>query len=277
MAGTIIVSNLKTDTDNSFIVRSNTGATLFSCNTSGLDVANTIPAGSITASKLAVGAALPSQTGSGTYYLTTDGTNASWKAQTALTIANTQLTGTLIASQIAAVNATTATSGTLPKARLPAGSILQVLSVTDTAQYTFNSGSAGQYTYYDVSGLSLSITPTSSSSKILILAEICASQTSDSYNAFFRASRNSTAIGIGINGAWGGTSTSAIRTHNGSEIGTVSINFLDSPATTSATTYKVEICNSGGSGSPSYVNRPAINTGWEQTGASTLTIMEIAA
>ena len=53
MAGTIIVSNLKTDTDNSFIVRSNTGATLFSCNTSGLDVANTIPAGSIATTKLA--------------------------------------------------------------------------------------------------------------------------------------------------------------------------------------------------------------------------------
>ena len=156
------------------------------------------------------------------------------------------------------------------------GGVLQVLSVTDTTHYTFNSGSAGQYIYYDVSGLSLNITPTSSSSKILVLAEICASQTSDSYNAFFRAMRNSTAIGIGVNGAWGGTSTSGIRVHNGSEIGTVSINFLDSPATTSSTTYKVQICNSGGGGSPSYVNRPAISTGWEQTGASTLTIMEIA-
>jgi hypothetical protein len=70
MAGTIIVSNLKTDTDNSFIVRSNTGATLFSCNTSGLDVANTIPAGSITSSKIA-------------------------------SVANTQITGNIISSQIA--------------------------------------------------------------------------------------------------------------------------------------------------------------------------------
>ncbi len=167
-------------------------------------------------------------------------------------------------------------SGVPSAAKLPAGTVLQVLSVTDTTHYTFNSGNANQYIYYDVSGLSLNITPTSSSSKILVLAEICASQTSDSYNAFFRAMRNSTAIGIGVNGAWGGTSTSGIRVHNGSEIGTVSINFLDSPATTSSTTYKVQICNSGGGGSPSYVNRPAINTGWEQTGASTLTIMEIA-
>ena len=213
----------------------------------------------VTASKLASGAALPSQTGNTTYYLTTDGSSSIWKAQTALAVANTQISGRMTRTQV------------------PLGSVLQVLSVTDTTHYTFNSGSSSQYTYYDVSGLSLTITPTSSSSKILILAEICASQTADSFNAFFRASRDSTAIGIGVNGVWGGTSTSAIRTHNGSEIGTVSINFLDSPATTSATTYKVQICNSGGSGSPSYVNRPAINTGWEMTGASTLTIMEISA
>ena len=51
--------------------------------------------GSVTAAKLASGAALPSQTGNATFYLTTDGTNALFKAQTALTIANTQITGVL--------------------------------------------------------------------------------------------------------------------------------------------------------------------------------------
>ena len=52
MAGTLIVSNLTTDTDNTFIVRSNTGTTLFSANTTGIDVANSIGATAITNDKI---------------------------------------------------------------------------------------------------------------------------------------------------------------------------------------------------------------------------------
>jgi hypothetical protein len=49
MAGTLIVSNITTDTDNTFIVRSNTGTTLFSANTTGIDVANSLPNSGVTA------------------------------------------------------------------------------------------------------------------------------------------------------------------------------------------------------------------------------------
>ena len=49
MAGTLIVSNLTTDTDNTFIVRSNTGTTLFVANTTGIDVANSMPNSGVTA------------------------------------------------------------------------------------------------------------------------------------------------------------------------------------------------------------------------------------
>jgi hypothetical protein len=52
MAGTLIVSNITTDTDNTFIVRSNTGTTLFSANTTGIDVANSIGATAITNDKI---------------------------------------------------------------------------------------------------------------------------------------------------------------------------------------------------------------------------------
>ena len=54
----------------------------------------------VTAAKLATGAALPSQSGNTNYYLTTDGTNSVWKAQTALAVANTQLTGSIEATQV---------------------------------------------------------------------------------------------------------------------------------------------------------------------------------
>ena len=72
MAGTLIVSNLTTDTDNTFIVRSNTGTTLFSANTSGIDIANSIGATAITSDKI-------------------------------LSIANTKISGNIISSQITSV------------------------------------------------------------------------------------------------------------------------------------------------------------------------------
>ena len=70
MAGTLIVSNLTTDTDNTFIVRSNTGTTLFSANTTGIDVANSIGATAITNDKI-------------------------------LSVANTKISGNITSSQIA--------------------------------------------------------------------------------------------------------------------------------------------------------------------------------
>jgi hypothetical protein len=153
MAGTLIVSNLTTDTDNTFIVRSNTGTTLFSANTTGIDVANSIGATAITSDKI----------------LSIANTKISGlvTASQIANVANTQLTGTLIASQIASVNATTATSGTLPKARLPAGSVLQVVSTEKVDTFSTTSGS-----FVDVTGLSVSITPTSATSNVFVLFQI---------------------------------------------------------------------------------------------------------
>lgn len=158
-----------------------------------------------------------------------------------------------------------------------AGAILQVVTVNDTTQYTYSNGSANQSTYQNISGLVASITPSSASNKILLMANITASQASNSYNAFFRATRNGTVIGAGNSSGYNATSTTAMRTSDGGEIGTSLILYLDSPSSTSSVTYQIQICNSGGTSSYSYVNRPAnANTGWEQTGASSIVLMEIA-
>ena len=187
MAGTIIVSSIKTDTDNSFIVRSNTGATLFSVDTTSISIpdgsitsamiangtviAADILDGTITAAKLAPGAALPSQTSNATYYLTSDGTNAIWKAQTALTVANTQITGNIASSQITSNptlygnvsvtgvigvgGATPSTSGSgisfpaTQSASSEANTLDDYEEGTWTPALTFSSGSV---TYYDQTG-----------------------------------------------------------------------------------------------------------------------------
>lgn len=161
------------------------------------------------------------------------------------------------------------------RANLPVGTVLQVVSTFDNTQYTFNSGSAGQTTYYSISGLTVNITPTSATSKILIIATCAVGQVGNNYNNFLRLYRNSTPLALGNSSGFNGAATGGFRASDSSALGSIAMNFLDSPATTSATTYSVQICNSGGSVA-SYINRPAQYSGWEQTGSSTITVMEIA-
>lgn len=160
------------------------------------------------------------------------------------------------------------------------GQVIQVITITDNTKYVFSSGTSNQFTYYDIATLQATITPTSSTSKILLLAQISCGQAGNAFNAFFRYNRNGTAIGIGdptgVYSASGGAGA-ALRTVHDAELGSVSMNYLDSPATTSPVTYKIQICNSGGSTYYSYVNRPAqVDTVWSQPGNSTFTLMEIA-
>jgi hypothetical protein len=116
--------------------------------------------------------------------------------------------------------------------------ILQVLSVAKTDTFTTSSNS-----YQDVTGLSLSITPSSATNKILILGSVGLG-VQDGDRADFILLRNSTPIGVadvtGIN-VTGGLVTS--------NVGLV----LDTPNTTSAVTYKAQIKSS--SASAVYVNR----------------------
>ena len=52
MAGSITVSSITLDSDNNFSIKSNTGATLFFANTTGIDIANSIGATAITSDKI---------------------------------------------------------------------------------------------------------------------------------------------------------------------------------------------------------------------------------
>ena len=93
-----------------------------------------------------------------------------------------------------------ATSGTLittgstgqviPKAALPTGSVLQVVQApVKTDGFTTTSTS-----YVDITGMSVSITPISSSSKILILANGMLAGVANVGAAFVRLVKNSTAL-----------------------------------------------------------------------------------
>jgi hypothetical protein len=116
---------------------------------------------------------------------------------------------------------------------MPSGAVLQVVQETLTGNYSLSS--AGSFTA--ISGQSATITPSSSSSKILILVNGKFYQDTNDTTAgisIFRNGSNLTAINYGFASCYGyfGTSPGNIDfTYP------VNISYIDSPATTSAVTY----------------------------------------
>lgn len=158
------------------------------------------------------------------------------------------------------------TANRFAKASMPAGSVLQVVSTTKTD--TFSTAST---TFIDLTGFSVSITPTSTTSNIFVLVATNYSPSSTSGIAVFNLVRNSTNISQPSTApTWSGT---AVPFLNGADnCMPMGFNFLDSPATTSSTTYKVQV--KVNTGNTLYVNR-RLST--DTVSTSTITVMEIAA
>ena len=159
---------------------------------------------------------------------------------------------------------------------MPTGSVLQVLSVTKYDTFSLSS-----MTFTDVTGLSIAITPSSTSSKILV--ELNINVSASGRYAAVRLFRDSTQIG---GGTAEGVRTSVTISANGSNdnetnqqyiMRNSSASFLDSPSTTSETTYKVKIANTNTAGQSTHVNRTVANDNgnYSHRGISTLTLTEI--
>ena len=164
-------------------------------------------------------------------------------------------------------------SGVPSAAKLPAGSVLQVVQTvkTDTA-------STSSVSWTDITGLSVSITPSSSSNKILVFADINFGTNDNNGFLFFKLVRGSTDIYVGD--AAGSRTRATTGSASSGSANTIhcGINYLDSPATTSSTTYKIQWYNQNGS----YTNY--LNRSWSDSDSSSytrnpssITVMEIAA
>jgi hypothetical protein len=140
-----------------------------------------------------------------------------------------------------------------------AGTVLQVVSATKTD--TFSSSSTS---FVDITGLSVSITPTATTSKILILSSVYASFDD---TGLLQLVRNSTAIGNGSSGF------AMFRFGATNQGGSFVINYLDSPSSTSSLTYKIQARRDGGT--TFYINRRASDASLVLS--SHITVMEIAA
>ena len=126
---------------------------------------------------------------------------------------------------------TSASVPLLTEAQMPAGSVIQVIYDFTTTEVHINSGTS---TYVDT-GLTATITPTSTSSKILViftLQQFITQVAGHGKNKLVRGSTDIKEFGFAL---YAGAST--IMGHQAGQ-------FLDSPSTTSATTYKL-MFNSG--------------------------------
>ncbi len=155
----------------------------------------------------------------------------------------------------------------LADANMPTGSVLQVVSTTKLDAFQTASTSP-----IDVTGLSVSITPTSASSKILVLSQIWGTGTADT-GFYVNLVRDSTNLSISTAGSSINTTISSYF-GDGNQWSSIPIMFLDSPATTSSRTYKIQIFSSSGSTSVA-INKRVDNA--FVGGSSSITVMEIAA
>ena len=164
------------------------------------------------------------------------------------------------------------------KASMPTGSILQVVSNTTSTQVTVSSIA------FTDSGLSASITPTSATSKILVMI----TQAVDVFSTArfdngmgIRLLRDSTTIwnpsvsGAANGAGYGGTYISVGTTASIFEIDAqIPMTYLDSPATANVITYKTQGGLYSAANSTTLTFQPS---GAATNGKSSIVLMEIAA
>ena len=158
---------------------------------------------------------------------------------------------------ISTINSNSLASGVPASSNMPTGSVLQVVNAVSSAQASTTGGT------YVASPITATITPKFATSKILVLINNTEAQKSNA------AALNRIKMNLCRNGS------QVIEFHSdllftnaaGVNTGSSSFSYLDSPATTSATTYKTQFASNGGTGAV-YVQNSNL--------PSVITLMEIA-
>ena len=158
--------------------------------------------------------------------------------------------------------------------KLGTGAVLQVVQTIKTDVFSTASTSM-----VDITGFSVSITPSSASNKVLVLTNIGILSNSGAYGTLINLLRGATVLTSNSSGgsadtldAWNNNGGGGM-TNDDRKFGSASLTYLDSPSSTSSLTYKCQLCVNGGS-TTGYFNRWALNT--DHASVSSITVMEIA-
>jgi len=155
--------------------------------------------------------------------------------------------------------------------------ILQVVSTTLTTTF---SASVATTANTAITGLSVAITPSSTTSKVLVLGSVSGSVNQLDAVLYLTLLRGATPIGVGTSvGSRQAVTTALNVNQNASNLNSASFIVLDSPATTSATTYSVNMSHQSGSTRTLYINRTETDTdsGTFPRAVSTISVYEVSA
>ena len=257
-------------------IENNSTGTL-TVNSSGGNLVGTVPSG-VCAHAVCIGTTLTTAadwdwdyistttiTGTGANVLATSPTLVTPALGTPSALVLTNATG-LPAAQLTGTQ-------TLPKATLPTGSVLQVVSTTLTTGFSASVNNS----FSAVTGLTASITPSSSSSKVMITITMTVGSDTNYLNA--KITKGGTAISGAVATTAGNRSLGTSAAWPVQTYGTydMTLSYLDSPATTSATTYGVQIGNNAAATVCVNQSQADDNIAGRTRGTSTITVMEISA
>jgi len=151
------------------------------------------------------------------------------------------------------------------------GKVLQCLTVQKTNEFTTSSA-----TYVDVTDVTLDITPSATTSKILVILNSKISGSASGYPIYAQFLRDSTVIGSGTGSANEDCFASSQPWTDHSRYGfPADLNWLDSPSSTSALTYKMQV--RAHTSAAVYVNRSTAVHTYGGDYATSLTLVEIGA
>ena len=162
-------------------------------------------------------------------------------------------------------------AGTLSWADAGGGKIGQVVQTVKTDTFSGTSN-----TFADIDDMSVAITPSAATSKILVLYDIKFSMT-NGYNAQLGLVRDSTQIYLGDTAGSRTRASSSCWSSGTNAVFNLSGQYLDSPSTTSETTYKLQYNSE--SGGTTYVGRSTADGDGESQArtAQSITVMEVLA
>ena len=160
-----------------------------------------------------------------------------------------------------------AVTGQLASSNMPAGSVIQVVQTYKTNTFTRTATSED-----DIPGMSVDITPSSASSKIMVMVTLNWSSDGSS-NVWINLKRGSTYLGRGTGGSRdNGFYSSNVGATDNRIVTPTNINYLDSPSTTSTINYRIVVQSDNDN--LFTVNTRAINSFYGSS--SHITAMEIA-
>jgi len=162
----------------------------------------------------------------------------------------------------------------LPDSAMASGSIIQVKQLVKSDVISVSGNDAT--TFVDITGFNLSITPSSSSHKVLITYNLKLGNEASERNCSIRILRDSSTLTVGSGGSTA-NGTDFFRLSGTGQIYNASHMFLDSPSSSSSLNYKLQWALEGQSGGnrTAYLNRRGADSSFVMV--STLTLMEVAA